>query len=95
MIDGLFASLCGGAWFSKSVLKDAYQQIPLDAEVKKLAVINTHRGLYGYKRLPYGIASAPAIFQRRMEAVLRDVPGTHVFLDDVSERESKFESNLH
>lgn len=95
MIDGLLASLCGGAWLSKSVLKDAYQQIPLDAEVKKLAVINTHRGLYGYKRLPYGIASAPAIFQRRMGAVPKDVPGTHVFLDDVSERESKFESNLH
>ena len=33
-------------------------------------VVNAHKGLYKYTRLPYGIASAPAIFWNVMESFL-------------------------
>ena len=46
-------------------------------------VINTHKGLFRYKRLPYGIASAPAIWQRTIEKVLHGLEGVCVFMDDI------------
>jgi hypothetical protein len=43
-------------------LAHAYQQIELDEDSKELATINTHKGLYHYHRLPFGISAAPSIF---------------------------------
>lgn len=48
-----------------------------------MLTLNTHRGLYRPKRLMYGIASAPAIWQRQMETILQGIPGVSVFLDDI------------
>ena len=45
--------------------------------------INTHKGLFRYNRLPFGVSSAPAIFQRAMETLLKDIPGTVVYIDDI------------
>ena len=49
--------------FSKLDLSQAYQQLPLDEESKNYVVINTHKGLFRYTRLLFGISSAPGIFQ--------------------------------
>ena len=40
-------------------MSQAYQQLLLDEESRKYAVINMHRGLFRYNRLPFGISSAP------------------------------------
>ncbi len=64
-IEDLFARLAGGKKFSKLDLANAYLQLQLDDDSKQYVVINTHRG---YNRLPFGVSSAPAIFQRTMEA---------------------------
>jgi len=71
-IDDLFASLAGGQEFSKLDLAHAYQQIPLDDASKKLVAINTHKGLFQYNRLPFGVSAAPSIFQRTMETLLQE-----------------------
>lgn len=80
----LFQALNGGVKFSKLDLKDAYLQISLDEESKKLVTINTHLGLLQYQRLPFGIASAPAIFQNIMEKILHGIEGVTIYLDDVT-----------
>ena len=46
-------------------------------------VINTHKGLFRYTRLPYGISSAPGIFQRVMENLLQGIPSVVVYIDDI------------
>lgn len=78
----LLATLSGGKVFSKIDLATAYQQVLLDEDSKKYTTINTHRGLFVYNRLPFGISSAPSIFQRIMENLMKDLPVV-VFLDDL------------
>ena len=82
-IDEIFASLSGGTIFSTLDLSHAYNQLQLDDKAQELTTINTHRGLYAYTRLPFGVASAPAIFQRTMETLLKDLPMTCVYIDDI------------
>ena len=81
-IEDLFASLAGGTVFSKLDLSHAYQELPLAKESQPFVTVNTHKGLYRYQRLPFGVASAPAIFQRIMESVLQGLPHVCVYLDD-------------
>ena len=82
-IEEIFASLSGGKTFTKLDLQNAYQQLLLDEKSQELVTINTHRGLFQYTWLPFGIASAPAIFQRTMETVLQGLPCVCVYLDDI------------
>ena len=81
--DELFATLAGGKRFTKIDLTNAYQQMALDEDSSTLVTINTHRGLYQYTRLPFGVASAPAIFQRVMDTVLQGLPKVICYLDDI------------
>ncbi|CAC5379673.1 unnamed protein product [Mytilus coruscus] len=73
----------GGQAFSKLDLSQAYQQIVLDEESRKYVTINTHKGLYQYNRLPFGVSSAPGIFQRTMENLLQGIPRVVVRVDDI------------
>ncbi|XP_049268704.1 uncharacterized protein K02A2.6-like [Rhipicephalus sanguineus] len=82
-VDDIFAALYGGEVFTTLDLRNAYNQLPLDEEAKEMTVINTHQGLYSYNRLAFGISSAPALFQRRIESLLRDLPRVRVYLDDI------------
>jgi len=56
--EDLMTSLTGGKCFTKLDLSSAYQQMPLEEESKKFVTVNTHRRLYWFTRLPFGIASA-------------------------------------
>ena len=61
----------------------AYQQLILDDESRKFVVINTKKGLFRYTRLPYGILSAPGIFQHVMYNMLQVIQGVVTYLDDI------------
>lgn len=79
----LFTKLHGGQQFSKLDLSQAYAQCILDDESQKITCINTHKGLFMYTRLVFGLACAPAIFQRVMECVLSGMEGVLCMLDDI------------
>ncbi|CAI6365252.1 unnamed protein product [Macrosiphum euphorbiae] len=82
-VSDLMATLQGASKFCILDLCQAYQQLLLDEDSQKLTTLSTHKGLYVFKRIPYGIASAPGILQREMENVLRDIDGTVAFYDDI------------
>ena len=80
--EDLFATLACGMMFSKLDMVHAYQQILIDDDSKQYLTINTHRGLFVYNRLAFGV-SASAIFQRAIGNLLAGVPRTVVYLDDI------------
>ena len=82
-IEDLYVKLTNGRHFSKLDLSNAYQQLILDEESKPLTTINTSKGLFVYNRLPFGVSSAPGIFQRTMEQLLAGMPMVVVYLDDI------------
>ena len=82
-IEDLFANLKKGKSFTTLDFSQAYQQLTLDEESRKCVVINTHKGLFKYTRLPYGISSAPGIFQRVMDNLLQGLSSVAVYLDDI------------
>ncbi|RXN30262.1 putative protein K02A2.6-like protein [Labeo rohita] len=82
-IEDIFATLSGGRHFSKIDLAEAYLQMEMEEDSKVFLTINTHKGLYRYNRLVFGISSAPALWQRAMDQVLQGCPGTQCYLDDI------------
>lgn len=82
-IEEVFAKIGGGEHYSKIDLKNAYNQFILDESCQELTAINTHKGLFKYTRLVYGLANAPAIFQKSMEALLSGIEGVSIWLDDI------------
>ena len=55
----------------------------LDKDAQLVTTINTHKDLYSYNRLPFGIAFASAIFQRAIETILQGISHFCVYLDDI------------
>ncbi|CAC5379593.1 unnamed protein product [Mytilus coruscus] len=55
----------------------------MNEESKKYLTINTHRGLYQYNRMLFGVASAPAIWQRTIDQILQGLTGVQCILDDM------------
>ena len=83
LIEDIFASLSGGQKFTKLDLKAAYTQMEMDDKSKPLLTLNTHLGLFQLNRLAYGVASAPALWQRAMDVILKDIPRTECTIDDI------------
>ena len=94
--DKLFAAL-SGVKFSKIDLTQAYQQMVLDKDSRVHVTINTHLGLFRYTRLPFGTASAPAIFQLTMETILQGLKHVQCYnyIDDILITGSNEEEHLH
>ena len=81
--EDVFQKLRGGKLFTKLDLRNAYQQLLIDEGSQQYVTINTHRGLYRYTRLPFGIASSPAIFQRTMDIILQGIDNVACIQDDI------------
>ncbi|XP_045473436.1 uncharacterized protein K02A2.6-like [Harmonia axyridis] len=82
-IENLFSTMAGGDKFTKLDLQQAYLQLEVHPDDQKFLTLSTPKGLFQCTRLMYGVASAPAIWQRLIENLLKDIPGVSVFLDDI------------
>ncbi|KAL9986226.1 hypothetical protein ACROYT_G000337 [Oculina patagonica] len=82
-IDEVLQDLNQSKFFSKLDLNSAYHQIELSPESRDITTFCTHKGLYRYKRLMFGISCAPEMYQKVLQQVLQDCDGAHNILDDV------------
>ena len=77
------ANLQGMSVFSKIDLFRGYWQIKVDdADVHKTAII-TPRGLFAFRRTPFGLKNAPSMFQRAMDSMLRGLKHVFCYIDDI------------
>ena len=60
--EDVFVKLQGGKRFTKLDLKNAYQQLLLDPDSQQFVTINTHRGLYRYKKATVWYCFIPSNF---------------------------------
>jgi Reverse transcriptase (RNA-dependent DNA polymerase) len=72
-IDDSIDSLGGAQYFTTLDANSGYWQIVVSPEDQDKTTFTTHRGLYRFKRLPFGLVSAPATFQRAIDVILSSV----------------------
>ncbi|KHJ97663.1 hypothetical protein OESDEN_02354 [Oesophagostomum dentatum] len=84
----VFTKLNGGQLFTQIDFAEAYLQVEVEEESKEMLTINTHRGLFRYNRLPFGVKSAHGIFQQIMDAMICGLEGVAAYLDDAAQTQS-------
>ena len=80
--DEVVSTFTGKKVFSSLDEKDGFWQIPLDQESSFLFIFNSPFGRYRFLRCPFGISSAPEVFQKR-DQLFGDIEGIHVVFDDL------------
>ena len=63
-IEDIIQQMNGSSVFSRLDLSQSFHQIELDEKSRFITTFVCHKGLYRYKRLMFGINSAPEIHQR-------------------------------
>ena len=82
-VDEDLARLAGSTIFTKLDARSGFWQMPLDPQSRLLTTFLTPFGRFYMNRLPFGISSAPEIFQGRMSEILHDIEGVICYMDDI------------
>ena len=96
-INDVIDSLDGNCYFSNIDLTSGCFQMALDEESQNVTAFVTPMGLYKWKRLPMGLASAPGAFQNLMELIISGLSYevALVYLDDIIIFGRSFEEHLN
>ncbi|XP_077538135.1 uncharacterized protein LOC144150167 [Haemaphysalis longicornis] len=82
-VEELLQMFHGAVCFSKLDLASAYHQLLLEEGSRDLTTFVTHEGLFRFKRVCFGLASAPAVFQKMMSQILKNCRNVVCYLDDI------------
>ena len=84
-IDDVLQSFEGKKFFSVLDLTSGFWQIPIKKEDRHKTAFVTSEGLFEWNRMPFGLASSPAYFQRLMDQVIQGMKWTCAiaYVDDI------------
>ncbi|XP_041369667.1 uncharacterized protein K02A2.6-like [Gigantopelta aegis] len=82
-VEEVVSEIAGAQVFSVLDAKSGFLQICVHEESSFLTTFNTPVGRYRWLRLPFGIKSAPEIFQRIMDQMLEGISGATAVMDDI------------
>ena len=81
-IEDIATRLHGAKVFTIVDVKNGFWHVALDKQSSYLTTFHIPFGRYRWKRMPFGISSAPEIFQRKMHEIIEGVQGVEVVADD-------------
>ena len=81
-IEEIATRLNGAKVFSVFDASNGFWQVELDEDSSLLTTFNTPFGHYRWKRMPFGIKSAPEVWQRKMREHIEGLKGVKVIADD-------------
>ena len=81
-IEEVATRMAGAKVFSILDVKQGFWHIGLDSASSLATTFNTPFGRFRWCRMPFGISSAPEVFQRRMHQVIEGLDGVEVIADD-------------
>ena len=98
-VQDILDNLSGASVFSLMDLKQGYWQVKMSEGSKEKTGFCTHRGLYHFNRMPFGLKSSAPHFQRLMNQVLSKYIGKFVmvYIDDIivySKSDEEHENHL-
>ena len=82
-IEGVATRLHGAKVFTKLDVRSGFWHVVLDEKSSYLTTFQTPFGHFRWKRMPFGICSAPEVFQRRMHELIEGLQGVEVIADDL------------
>ena len=91
-------NLRNAKYLSKIDMSQAFHQIPLDENSKEITAFSVvGKGLYQYKRLPYGLSNSPASFQRAMDNLFGPEwqPFVFTYIDDIVIATPDYDTHLN
>lgn len=86
----------GAKYITTLDLTSGFWQIPLRPEDRPKTAFCTHRGLYSFSVLPFGLSTAPAAMQRLVSGILSGLPPQTaiLYIDDLAIGASTFDIML-
>ena len=81
-IEDIATCLHGVKVFTILDVRSGFLHISLDEESPKITTFNTPFVQYRWKRLPFGISSAPEVFQCKMHELIEGLSSVKVIADD-------------
>lgn len=81
--DDIKSNLVGMKYFTVMDMKEAFYHIELDDESADLCTFITPFGRYRFLRLPFGIITAPEVFQKMAMVVFEGINEVTVYFDDL------------
>ena len=96
LIDDILALLGKAKYFTSLDLKSGYWQVLMDKKDKEKTAFACHRGLFEFNVMPFGLTSAPAVFQELMSIVLHGLSHfATAYLDDILIYSETLEDHMH
>lgn len=94
--DEILQALEGSQWLSTLDALAGLMQLQVHPDHREKLAFRTHRGLFQFKRMPFGYRNGPAIFQRVMQNVLAPFLWIFalVYIDDIVIFSKSFEEHL-
>ena len=97
MIEDQLDSLQGSRVFSTLDLKNGFFHVPVGESSRKYTAFVVPTGQYEFLKMPFGLCNSPAVFQKYINAVFKELIATGVvltYMDDLIVPSTDFSSGI-